>query len=349
MFNFSTPVIFSGFLSLAIVCPAVGQAGEDPLEPQLDEQTIQELFQDLPLQIDDEADPRDRIQQQIDQLKAIEHRLIRVELQQQGNGFAPFDRPAEPAELEAQVYVNPWSKQPRDKVVAALGHEDFAERESALAFLLTDETLSKEVLKQFIQQAKSPEQGQRLIRVAEHHVLRELRERDFGPNAHRAEDFDIAPGFANRRPAAVGYSYEPVMAHENPYANLPGVRVIATMPGFPGHAYLRRGDIIVRIAGHSPSLRQQRHEVTNWVSWCIRAQEAGDPIDFTFLRDGQMLTVKLTCAEGAALDHMYTTDAFEAAARKQPYKKTWEQVREELLNLMPQPKTLTPKVFDPAE
>ena len=338
----TTLAIVSGLLSSTIVCPAIGQVEEDPREPQIDDQTLQELFQDLQLQVDDEADPRERLQQQLDELEAINHQVFRVQLQQRGQGLVQLQPAGEPVELDAPIYVNPWSKQPRDKVVAALDHKDFAQRESAQAFLLTDDTLSKEVLQQLIQQAKSPEQGQRLLRVAEHHVMRELRERDFGPHVVPAEDGPVVPGRIERQPAAVGYSYEPVMAHENPHANLPGVRVIATMPGFPGHAHLRRGDIIVSIAGQSPSAHHQRHEVTNWVSWCIRAQGAGDPIDFILLRDGEMLTVKLTCAQGVALDHMYTTDAFEAAARKQPYKKIWEQVRDELSAQMPQPKTLTP-------
>lgn len=337
----TTLAILSGLLSSAIVCPAFGQAEEEPREPQIDDQTIRELFQDLQVQLqaDDEPDPIEQQLEERERLEELRQRIIRVELRQRRQGLALQERAAQPVQFDAKLYVNPWSKQSREAVVAAMGHKDYEQRESAQAFLLTDDTLSQEVLKQLIEQAKSPEQAQRLLRVAEHHVLREMRERDFGPRPEQKENGPF-PGL--RRPASVGYSYEPVMAHENPYANLPGVRVIATMPGFPGHAHLRRGDIIISIAGLSPSLNHQRHEVTNWVSECIRDQNAGDTIDFILLRDGEMLAVKLTCAQGVALDHMYTTDAFEAAARKQPYKKNWEQVRNELSAQMPQPKTLTP-------
>ena len=221
----------------------------------------------------------------------------------------------------------------------------FAVRESAEMHLLTDDTLDEATLKALIQQARSPEQRHRLLRVAEHHMMRLMRERDFsGVN----EEEDALPQAAVRRSAAVGYSYEPVLADANPHAELPGVRVIATMPGFPGHAYLRRGDIIVQIAGQGPSAQQREEGITAWMRWRISQHEAGDRIEFTVLRDGELLKLSMLAAEGQALDHMYTTDAFEAAARKQPYQSAWQAVRDEMIALMPRPTRLTPRGIEPA-
>ena len=256
-------------------------------------------------------------------------------------------RAADPVRLDAQPVESPWAERSREEAVAALNHKDFAVRESAQAYLLTDNTLGKAVLKELIQQADAPEARQRLLRLAEHHLLRELRERDFGQPAQG--DDPAIPQLIQRRPASVGYSYEPVMADDNPQAALPGVRVIATMPGFPGHAHLRRGDIIVQINGQSLSAHQREHDITNWVRWQIASRDAGDTIDFTVLRGGKLLAIEMVCAEGMALDHMYTTDAFEAAARKEPYKRAWEQARDELIAEFPQPRTLTPVALDAAE
>ena len=349
----NTTSIVSGLLFLVLALPALAQAedAEQAEEAQrrqaLEEQTeraIRELFQDLQLQADDAQDiddPRERLLEERAQLEEIQRRIIELRLDQP-LGVVQQQRAAEPVQLDAKAYVNPFTDRDRQDVVAALDHEKFAVRESAQAALLTDNTLGKAALKQLIEQAKSPEQRQRLLRIAEHHVLRELRERDFGQAVEPAEIDGAVPFRRASRPASVGYSYEPVMAHENPHAQLAGVRVIATMPGFPGHAHLRSGDIIVQIAGQGLSANHQHHDITNWVRWRISAHQAGDTMAFTLLRDGELLTIELVCAEGLALGHMYTTDAFETAARKEPYKRAWREAHDELTEKLPKPKTLTP-------
>ncbi|MFK7790713.1 MAG: PDZ domain-containing protein [Phycisphaeraceae bacterium] len=333
--------------AVLLASPALGQAEEaTERERQLDKQiekAVEELFEDLELRIeaDDDLDAAKQLIEQRRRVEEIHRRVLEVQFDGRGELFDQ-GRAAEPVQLDAKVLVNPWVERPRDEVVAGLDHEDFTVRESAEAFLLTDDTLSKALLVEMIRQAKAPEQRHRLLRIAEHHVLREMRERDFGPQKQQAGDDEIVPGQIQRRAASVGYSYEPVLAHENPHANLPGVRVIATMPGFPGHAHLRRGDIIVQINGQGLSNHHREHDITNWVRWQIASRQAGDTINFTLLRDGKLFAVDMVCAEGQALDHMYTTDAFESAARKGPYQRAWEDAYETLVAEMPKPKTLMP-------
>lgn len=348
MKNLLTSAILSGML-FGIAAPAMAQAeeGQAERERQLEEQAeraILELFQDLELkQPDAEADPRQRLLQERERLQEIQKRIMELQVgQQRDPGLRQLQQAANPVQLDAKAYVNPFAERSREAVVAALDHQEFAVRQSAEAYLFTDDTLSTDALKGLIQQASSPEQHQRLLRVAEHHVLRELRERDFGKAQVVPEQPDDIPVLRVRRPASVGYSYEPVMAHENPHAPLAGVRVIATMPGFPGHAHLRQGDIIVQIAGQGLNQNHQHHDITSWVRWRIGAHQAGDTMSFTLLRGGELLSVELVCAEGLALDHMYTTDAFETAARKAPYKQAWEKARDELIAELPKVKTLTP-------
>lgn len=347
-----TSAVVSGLL-LAVSTPVLAQDEEaqSDRERQLElqaERAILELFQDLELgEPNDDIDPRQRILEERERLEEIQKRIMELQLQQRRDpGLVQLQQAAQPVQLDPKPYVNPFAQRSRDEVLAALNHEKFAVRQSAEAHLLTDNALSVDVLKELIKQTDSPEQHQRLLRIAEHHVMRELRERDFGPQNQPAEDGGLIPGRPAARPASVGYSYEPVMAHENPHAPLAGVRVIATMPGFPGHAHLRRGDIIVQIAGQGLNANHQHHDITSWVRWRIAAHEAGDTMSVTLLRSGELLKVELVCAEGMALDHMYTTDAFEAAARKAPYKQAWEKTRSELIAEMPKPKMLTPKLIE---
>ncbi|MEM6258328.1 MAG: hypothetical protein AAGI37_08445 [Planctomycetota bacterium] len=352
MFNLKDTIV-PGLL-FAIVMPAVGQAEDAEQERFIEaqaEEAIRELFQDFELRLqadNDDADPLERAREQRRRIEQLQRRIIQLELDEQRlfPGLQEQQHAAEPIVLDAKPFENPWAERPREETVAALNHADYAVRESAQAYLLTDDTLDKETLKELIQQSGSPEQSQRLLYIAEHHVMRVMRERDFGQQAKPVEEGELVFGRGAHRPASVGYSYEPVMAHENPQAAMPGVRVIATMPGFPGHAHLRRGDIIVQIAGQSLSPHHQHHDITNWVRWRISAHEAGDTMRFTVLRNSELLAIELVCAEGLALDHMYTTDAFEAAARKAPYKRAWQGIRETLTAEMPKRKMLTPVVLD---
>lgn len=353
--------IATGLVLSTLMLPAQAQLddpeqGDEPQQRQgLEEQAhraILELFQDLELDLDDADvdDPRQRILEERERLREIQQRLIELRQGQQRNpGFVQLEQAAAPVQLDPKVYTNPFAERSREETIAALDHQDFAVRQSAEAHLLTDETLNKEVLKALIQEAKSPEQHQRLLRVAEHHVLRELRERDFSNVEEPGENDEPVPFRRANRPASIGYSYEPVMARENPHAPLAGVRVIATMPGFPGHAHLRQGDIIVQIAGQGLNQNHQHHDITSWVRWRIAAHQAGDKMSMMLLRDGELLTVEMVCAQGLALDHMYTTDAFETAARKAPYKQAWERARDELIAELPKPKMLTPKAIELGE
>jgi hypothetical protein len=291
----------------------------------------------------DEIGPGDGIEEQRRRFEEIQRRVMQIQQQQLQPQFIEDAFPADPLQLEVERVVSPWAERSREEAIAGLDHAEFAVRESAQAHLLTDNTLGKDVLTGLIKQAKSPEQRQRLLRIAEHHVMREIRERDFG---QRPGD---GPPVPQAQPASVGYSYDPVLAHDNPHADLPGVRVVATMPGFPGHAHLRRGDIVVQINRRGLSKFAGEQEISNWVSEQIKSKQAGQNIDFTVLRGGKALAIQMVCAEGAALNQMYTTGAFEDAARLQPFQRVWEAALEELTAQMPKPKVLTPKVVERAE
>lgn len=232
---------------------------------------------------------------------------------------------------------DPLAKLSRQEVVALLDHAEHAKREQALDNLLKDNTIDQQALRQLLGDSKPGEQRHRLIKLAEHHVLREIREQAF---ANQAQEVDEV--FNRRESAAVGFSYAPVLASENPWADVPGVSVIATMPGFPGHAYLKPGDIITAIDGQSAVNRAQHQQITSWMSWRIAVHSPGDRISFNLLRDGKAITVSLVCAQSSALDKMYSTDGLKAAARSGPYERSWQQAREAITQGLSKPVRLEP-------
>jgi len=194
-----------------------------------------------------------------------------------------------------------------------------------------EEKINEQMLRQWLVASESPEQRHRLLRVAEHHVIRVAREQAFGKdNRPQLEDpFDSA---------AVGFSYDAVYSEDNPVNGQMGVVVRATMPGFPGHAYLRPGDIIYAVNG------QRAHPnagaVTSWISIQISQHRPGNQITFSVVRDKKATTVRLTATKSSALNAMYKTDQMKASSRSRPFNDRWLQALERLTKDLPEPKTL---------
>ncbi len=242
-----------------------------------------------------------------------------------------------PVKIEA--YVNPLAQRPREEVVALLNDNDFAVRQSAQSHLLADNTIDREAIKAMLTQATTDEQRYRLLHVAEHHVMREIREAEFGEAAARREDNGL---FAARQSASVGFSYQPVLAQDNDQTRSPAVIVTSTMPGFPGHALLEPGDMIIAVDGQNFPGYRDRMDVTGWMKNRISLHQSGETIVLTVLRQGKALNISLVCVQGAALMAMYSTNAFDAAFREKPYEDRWAAARQELAATLPEPAVLKP-------
>ena len=120
------------------------------------------------------------------------------------------------------------------------------------------------------------------------------------------------------------------------------------MPGFPGYAALRPGDLIVAINGQTARGIRHRELVTNWLSRRIGFHRPGDTLTLTIVRDNQAISLPIVCAQGRALEAMYTSRGLEASFRERPYTEKWLAARAELTaGLMPEPKVLKP--LKPAE
>lgn len=187
---------------------------------------------------------------------------------------------------------------------------DFAQREQATEALLADESLSVHTLKQLFVRSETSEQVNRLDRVARHHVLR----RDWRSDAALSQG-----------PGAVGV-YHGAAQSTAPGVSGGAVCVYRTMPGFPGHVYLRPGDLIVAVNGQPLVDAPQVHEM--FVS-LITAHRMGDTLTLDVIRDGHRLSVEMTLASKAALATLYPGTG-DSAAPAAAFNKRWLKVRKQL-------------------
>jgi hypothetical protein len=299
--------------------------GRDAIEEQLQRLLIERKL-DLQAQLDDE-----------ERIELPDGVILRIE------DGAVIRRPRAqvvggPGVEEAQPYTDPLAERPRGEVVALLNDDDYAVREQAEANLLMDDTLDRAALRGLIASAESAEQRYRLLRVAEHHVMRAVRERLFGERDDAAVD-----GFRRRQNASVGFSYSSFLGDENPVTQTPGVMVTATMPGFPGHAYLRTGDRIIAINGQTARGIRHRELIEDWVRNRIGFHQPGDTITLTVIRENKTLDVSMPCAQGQALMVMYVSNGLAPATRQGEYTQMWLDARAELVRGVAPPKALVPK------
>lgn len=237
----------------------------------------------------------------------------------------PGEEPGEPGEPAGQEID--LEDTPTPELVALLADKNFATREAAMTELLQDTTLDEPAIRALLLQAKSPEQRQRLISLAQHHLVRVLRE-----------------GFENQRPgdrAAVGFSHRPIPPDQNPYADRGASVITNTMPGFPGFVYLRPGDIILQINGR-PCPYRSEDQIQDWVAVAITANPAGAPTTLTIGRGGREIELTFEASSISALSAFYITTSGRANLKGE-YDRVWLAARERLLADLPDVEALVPQ------
>ena len=205
-----------------------------------------------------------------------------------------------------------------------LGSPDFTVRERATRALLSDPSVDLDALRERFAGADSLEVRHRLLNVIRHHVIRQAREQVYGG---QQADFGAAIGFSHEVLPAALVPHPPDM----PYGG--AVHVLATLPGFPGHAHFQPGDLIVEVDGKTlpPDLTAETFQRL------LHGFKAGDMLTFTALRYGEPVRIQLRLASLEALTSMYGNDPQLNA----PYLRTWLAVRDELLQLAPPVAVLT--------
>lgn len=202
-------------------------------------------------------------------------------------------------------------------VLEALGSPDYATRQRATQRLLQDDQLTTADLAPLLEAAATAEQRHRLLAAARHHAIRAL-----------LEDQIRAPG-----PGAIGLTHQLLPGGSVPGVQTAAVQVLQTLPGFPGHAYLEPGDLIVAF-DHQPMPADMGIEQFQAM---IQARRSGDPVHLTVLRDGQRVTVEFKLANAAALQTAYDGQTLQLRAA---LRARWLTIRDKLLAATPTPRPL---------
>ncbi|MEM1212512.1 MAG: hypothetical protein AAGI68_09465 [Planctomycetota bacterium] len=204
----------------------------------------------------------------------------------------------------------------------ALAHLDYTVRQAAELELRADPTLTIDRLRPLLASARTLEQQQRLMRVAEHVFIRSRA------TATRA---------GQAGPGSIGIEHKIPPTDALPGVSGSGVLVLSTLPGFPGHEALVPGDILLGIDGR----RWPLHLTNDVFGQAMRRFPAGGTARFSVLRDGQETAVTLTLAHRVDLDRMYQSRNLQLTPR---FAREWQTTRDELLALLPEPVTpdLTP-------
>jgi len=250
-----------------------------------------------------------------------------------GQGAVTDAAPAAGGEQTPEQAEDRWAGLSQKQLVALLDDASYVTRCEAEWRLLTDNTLGSDELRQYMLASVSEEQRYRLLRIARHHVLRVIREERFSnPGAPDAVIGDRA---------SIGFSYEPAMNIRSD-SEQPGVAVMATMPGFPGYAYLQPGDIIIAVDDQAAGMIQHQFIATTWFTDRIAVHNPGDRIKISVMRGDKKLDFEMPCAESAALKEMYTSNGAAVATLSEFYLKQWLLARAKLIAELPEPKTLKP-------
>lgn len=213
--------------------------------------------------------------------------------------------------------------QPADRaVLQGLASDDYATRQRMTEQLLRDDQLTVDRVTTLYAAAETPEQRHRLLDVARHHAIRQMRRDAFDQPGDRG-----AVGMTHRRdalpPGAV------------PGLDTPAVEVIQPMPGFPAYAHLRRGDLVIALDGE-PLYREQTMSHFNRV---LQSHKPGQELDMTIHRDGQRLELTLRLAAFETLNLVYNPTLPDMMLRS-PFREQWLNARAELLAKGPAPRAL---------
>jgi len=196
---------------------------------------------------------------------------------------APVEAPeVEPAEVVIDATTDLSSVADAD-VMAALDAADYRRREAATRALLRDASRGTAELAAMWRAAPSPEVRHRVMGVLRHRFLTEQADAMF-PAGGRG---------------AIGVSHR--LLGEQQGGPVRGAQVVATLPGFPGHAILEPGDVITAVAGR-PLAGGEGVEV---LSERVQRMEQGESIGLTVWRAGRTREVSLELGSMNALVAMY--------------------------------------------
>ncbi len=171
------------------------------------------------------------------------------------------------------------------ELLEELDAADYATREAATRALMDHSDLTREIWERMLRAAATPERRHRLIAVGVHLAVRQR----------------IGPWLSDRDNGALGIHHAGVPADQNMHTGEPAVRVIRTEPGFPAHAVLRPGDLILAIDEQPFPDHADSQAVAQELVRMIVGRKCGQTVRLTIWRDGQRQEAPLTLSSTPAL------------------------------------------------
>ena len=229
-------------------------------------------------------------------------------------------------------------------LIAELDEPSHARRERATDLLMRRRVASVDELVAWLREARTPEQRRRLMRVADHQVhaiaVRELIDLDPPDEDGQGGLMDPGGGIGIvHRPRTVNLTAAtpapgigpginpdvevgPILDIDHELGPEPAPRAIAaderdatavlilyTHPGFPGHAWLRPGDLVLAVDDRAFG----KDFPVGGFQEIVVAHQPGEQITLRLLRDGQVMDVSFPLADARALQRRQL-DAVSARA-----------------------------------
>lgn len=183
-----------------------------------------------------------------------------------------------------------------EELSVALYSEDTDEAGRARTVLLTM-PMGQADLIALTEQARTPQQLVAAQDIARHHVLTRLREEELAD----LDDDAVIIGFQFTAKPTAGQLGQDTSDLVERFPS--GAQVTTTTPGFPGYAYLRPNDMIVRINGET--FPANTANAQQFVIDTVRAHVLEETVEMTVVRGGELVELTIPLARAAALPAMY--------------------------------------------
>jgi hypothetical protein len=227
--------------------------------------------------------------------------------------------------------------------IEQLASPDYGTREDAMRRLMVRLDVTRPELAKIYADAAVPEIRHRLRRVAEHHTIREAWQTRVpleGPGSLGVvlQVFEAAitvPEDENiEAPQAMQPGAFPLI-DRRAATRVYGSRVLRTLPGFPAHAHLQIGDLIIGVDDKFIPVGPEVNPplANDLIRRLITEQPAGAAIKLVIVRNGKWLRVPVTLASYKALEYVYPQAAM--GPRLQGPEIPWEQIRDAMFPDVP--------------
>jgi len=207
----------------------------------------------------------------------------------------------------------------------------YADREEATRTLLADTDLTLERIDQLRTVATTPEQQQRLSRLAEHHLIREMWQ----------------SARIDNQPPHLGICVEAVLPEMDHRLATPAVHVRAVMIGFPANGLIEPGDLIVAMDGRPIAHHGSPIKTAAAFEQKVQEKRVGQLIRLKVLRDAGSHTVRYRLPSKTAVQIFFNPSTGDMHPNTQALRDLLG-MRDRLMEMV-EPAAVLRSPFDPGD